>query len=204
MRILLAVIAIYFSSCSGFFNTIQEQEEYDYRDIYLNKYHLNVVKGEIHGYSILTGTGGDTIEVLHWTKIDSVQRKPFWKSIEIFKRDTIKYFGSKNGPAAICNDSNLSLKRRVNDYAEVLNPFYSKIKSEFFSFNKMHRFGGDMLFRIRVEPMGKIEKIYLLRNTSGDHEFGVLVLNILNGAKFKPTNSGCYEIIDVPIRFRHG
>lgn len=48
---------------------------------------------------------------------------------------------------------------------------------------------------------GSIDRIYLLGNTSGDHDFALELLQIVNNLEFPPIESGCREAIIIPRHF---
>ena len=195
------LLASILCSCAGLFNTIPDREEYEYKDIDSSSYRLELFKGDISGICRIIGKTGDTLESIRWTRRDSVQRTPFWKSVRYYQRDTLFLGELPKREMDACDRDVRKRKRGIEDYAKVVERSDKDLAETYYRFSKVHRFGGQVEFRISVLPSGRVGRIYLLTNTSGDHDFALELLRIVNNLKFPPIESGCREEIIIPTHF---
>lgn len=196
------ILASILCSCAGFFNTIPDREEYEYKDIDSSSYRLELINGDINGVSRVIGKQGDTLEVIGWTRRDSVQRKPYWKAVPYFQKDTLFLSDHLKRETDGCNRDSRTQKRKIEDYISVVDRSDKQLAETYFRFSRIHRFGGAVEVQISVLPSGRIGRIYLVRNTSGDHDFALALLKIINALEFSPIESGCRETIIIPRNFR--
>lgn len=187
----LAVLAV-MAGCAEIFRTVPETETYAYSDLYAHEYRITLRKGKISDTSWLLDTAGQQLEVLKWNRSHS--GKDSIDTLVVFRNDGGKVDNCKPGPGIICQRSTESILKVIRKATPGLKHTYN-------SFLRSYRFGGTLTLQFKINPAGEIRVLYLLGNTTGQHDFGIAIMKIVNTWKFEKVDAASFDVVTVPFTF---
>src|SRR4051812_43832094 len=86
-------------------------------------------------------------------------------------------------------------QRTTESILKVLRKNTPDLRHTYNKYLKTHWFGGKVTFQFVIRPNGKIKFIYLLGNTSGDHDFALSLLEAVNQWSFEETQSTLCDVV---------
>ncbi len=154
MNSTLIFLSLLLCSCAEIWNTIPDQEKYNYHDKDMNRYKLKLIAGKISGPSEVIASNGDTVELLKWDFKTKVDRKNHWKTTKYFAIDTVFIPRSKMEMVDSCDKIKRGGGRTLQDYRAVIDHNTKQLDSIYLRYSKIHRFGGEVKFQLNINQNG--------------------------------------------------